>query len=92
MKNPQTPNWKEILEEFNASGLSARKFAESIGISYPALNYRIRKSRLKNYLEESKSSGFIQIPVSQPSAEKALPEITMTIEERNITIRIRFEP
>lgn len=92
MENVKSRDWKQTLEEFNASGLSARKFAESHGMSYHTLNHQIRKEREKRKSGTVKSPGFIQLPVKGETRTKLNPEIVVSVEDRSVTIKVKFEP
>ncbi len=91
MEKTKTQDWKQIHEEFKASGLSVKKFAEAHGINYHALNYQVRKLRESNNRISKKQSEFVQIPVAQQSYRNFKPEITMNFEEHSVTIKVRFE-
>ncbi len=91
METKQHLNWEEILEQFNASGLSIRKFAESHGISHHSLYGRIRRQREQKKPVIKKAPGFVQVPAKREWLKDFRPEITMTLEENSLAIKIRFE-
>lgn len=92
MKNEENRNWQEIIRNFRTSGLGARRFSESQGISHHTLNYHIRKERERDNPGKKNDPGFIQLPVNQKPEKNASPEITIHVETGSSTIRIMFSP
>lgn len=91
MKRSQVFDWKQIIEDFKTSGLSARAFAEARELSVHSLRHQIQKDKATSSVTTD-SKGFVQIPLRHGVQNLHTPEISVIVENGSTTIHIGFKP
>lgn len=88
----RTPDWPNLIAEFESSGLSAAGFAKSRDLPLSTLRYYIKKSRKSEPAGRRKSAGFVELPVPLNSPQTAGKEkrsaVTITIAGVNIRVEV----
>lgn len=92
MNTQINPDWKQIFENYKASGLSVREFAMTHEIKYHTLRYHLSKQRQANPVEQKIPDARI-VPLPMPTSNglhrsTAGSEIKITVEAGVVTIRI----